>query len=212
VHKTWLKSERQTPPATAGRTSVGGTLARSVLILAVLSCGGYLLWRRTQRTKEAQPQKHTHIRVLSGTQIGPKARAVVADVGGRLILLGVTEHSVRRLAWLESATEDTAEPEKSRSGVRSEGDTLATRATTNAARDNRETTVRRQSPSRFSEVLRDAVGMKSKRDQEPALVLANSTRDHVAINRAAEQALQEAQYVDVEGQAAGLVARLNRKT
>jgi flagellar biogenesis protein FliO len=183
----------------------------------VLAGGGYFMWRQSRKTKQAAPIKGAHVRVLSGTPIGPKARAVVAEVGGRLILLGVTEHSVRRLAWLDSEPEDVSERVDSRRTEELQDDRrdpLPTqRATTRMASDSSPSILR---GSRFSEVLRDAVGLKPKQVVEPAMAIAETTRDRVVLKGkpAKERVNTERSddYMDIEGQAAGLVARLNRRT
>ncbi|MCX7929226.1 MAG: flagellar biosynthetic protein FliO [Chlorobi bacterium] len=47
------------------------------------------------------------IRIISRQPIGGKAALVVADVGDKRLLLGVTEHSVTLLATLERTTSST---------------------------------------------------------------------------------------------------------
>jgi len=180
--------------------------------MVALGGAGYFLWRRSRKVTDTVPVKHPHIRVLSGTPIGPKARAVVAEFGGRLILLGVTEHSVRRLAWLDSAIEEAPEHTKD-VPTHPAGD--AFRAPSGQAKTGtvtaRTTTSTRHHTSKFSEVLRDAVGMKPKHMEDPALVLAESTHDRLTLQTSSLEALGESDYMDVEGQAAGLIARLNRR-
>lgn len=202
--KAWLRQEThgksQPPP------SVAGVLGKSLLVVVIIGAAG-VFWVRRNRKQgtSALPLRGTHVRVLSNTVIGPKARVVVAEVRGRTILLGVTEQSVRRLAWIDddstdetrsSSSEDAApdehrdRPKQARSSVPGPKDTVARSA-------------------RFSEVLRDAVGIKAKRSTEPALVLAQATRDQVTLSR--QHHSSEDDYVDIEGQAAGLVSRLQRK-
>ena len=42
------------------------------------------------------------LRVMSSVRVGPKGYLVLAGVGERAILLGVTDDSVRRIAWMDS--------------------------------------------------------------------------------------------------------------
>ena len=212
-HKSWLRPESPERSAATGSSSSGAALAKSLALMAVLGGAGYFLWRRSRRVTDTVPVKHPHIRVLSGTPIGPKARAVVAEFGGRLILLGVTEHSVRRLAWLDSAIEEAPEHTKDVStppaGDAFRAPSGRTKTGTVTART---TTSTPHHTSKFSEVLRDAVGMKPKQMEDPALVLAESTHDRLTLQTSNAEALGGSDYMDVEGQAAGLIARLNRRT
>lgn len=192
---------------------MGAALAKSLALMATIGGAGYFLWRRSRKVTDTVPVKHAHIRVLSGTPIGPKARAVVAEFGGRLILLGVTEHSVRRLAWLDSAIDEAPERTQGTS-MSPAGDAVRaasgrTKTGTVTARNSAST---RHHTSKFSDVLRDAVGIKPKQMEDPALVLAESTHDRLTLQTSHHDASGESEYMNVEGQAAGLIARLNRRT
>jgi hypothetical protein len=138
---------------------------------------------------------------------------VVAEFGGRLILLGVTEYSVRRLAWLDSAIEEA--PDYAKDALTPPaGDAFRApsgRIKTGSVTARTATSTRHRS-SNFSAVLRDAVGMKPKQMDDPALVLAESTHDRLTLQTQNAEALGESAYMNVEGQAAGLIARLNRRT
>ncbi len=214
THKDWLRSDSKTQTARAGVAS-SGALTKSLIVLALLAGAGYFVWHRSRRTQQVVPAKQVHVRVLSGTAIGPKARAVVAEVGGRVILLGVTEHSVRRLAWLDCEPESLSEPDethpRNRMGSEQQTQTPADRIT---ARSDSSTPVLRS--SKFSDVLRDAVGLGSRQVAEPVVALAENTRDRVVLKCKAPRAQQPTDhsndFMNVEGQAAGLVARLNRRT
>jgi len=213
AHKSWLRPESTGRSAATGSSSAGAALAKSLALMAVLGGAGYFLWRRSRKVTHTVPVKHTHIRVLSGTPIGPKARAVVAEFGGRLILLGVTEHSVRRLAWLDSAIEEAPDHAKDASTTPAGDAFRAPNARTKTGTVTaRTTTSTRPHTSKFSEVLRDAVGLKPKQMEDPALVLAESTHDRLTLQTSNAEALGESDYMNVEGQAAGLIARLNRRT
>jgi flagellar biogenesis protein FliO len=213
AHKAWLRPESSGRVAATGSSSVGAALAKSLALMAVLGGAGYFFWRRSRKVTDMIPVKHSHIRVLSGTPIGPKARAVVAEFGGRLILLGVTEHSVRRLAWLDSAIDEAPEHTLDASTLPAGDAFRATSARTKARTVTAKTTATsRPHASTFSEVLRDAVGMKPKQIDDPALVLAESTHDRLNLQTSNKQASGESEYMNVEGQAAGLIARLNRRT
>ncbi len=213
--KDWLRSD--TKGQTRSQPSPShGAFAKSLLVLAVLAAAGYFAWHRSRKGKPSVPTKRTHVRVLSGTPIGPKARAVVAEVGGKLILLGVTEHSVRRLAWLEPPPDEASDPLNTGSELGERDHGGLARVSKADARLTERSSPGLKRTSKFSEVLRDAVGVKAKRPVDPAVALAESTLDRVALRRGPPESRGEADYagdyMKIEGQAAGLVARLNRRT
>ena len=49
---------------------------------------------------------------MSAVRVGNKAQVVVVNVGGRKLLLGVTEAEVSRLAWLEGDLEASLDTEE----------------------------------------------------------------------------------------------------
>ena len=212
THKSWLRPEAPGRSAASGGSSAGAALVKSLALMTALGSAGYFLWRRSHKVTDAVPVKYPHIRVLSGTPIGPKARAVVAEFGGRLILLGVTEHSVRRLAWLDSAIE--VAPDHAKDALVPPADASPApggQTKTGPATARSKTTIHHHT-SKFSDVLRDAVGIKPKQMEDPALVLAESTHDRLTLQTSSVETLGESAYMNVEGQAAGLIARLNRRT
>lgn len=203
--KAWLRQEAHAKSQPA--PSVAGVLGKSLFVVAIIGAAGVFWVRRSRKQGiPSLPQRNNHVRVLSGTVIGPKARIVVAEVRGRTILLGVTEQSVRKLAWIDDdhSTDEARGPTSEAAATDEPHDTTRRgRPSTLGPKD----TVSRS--ARFSDVLRDAVGIKAKRSTEPALVLAQATRDQVTLSR--QHHSTEDDYVDIEGQAAGLVSRLQRK-
>jgi flagellar biogenesis protein FliO len=212
AHRTWLRPDSQSQANTSAGSS-RGAVGKSLALIAVATIAGYFLWRKLHKKGELSLPNRPHVRVLSGTVVGPKARAVVAEVGGRFILLGVTEQSVRRLAWLDTLDEVAREDEAHHSEPHPRGDGPLASVSRGAMVPSATLVVDRtdtRSP-RFSDVLRDAVGIKSKPANEPAVVLAQATRDRVTLRAANEDLPDPSEYMNIEGQAAGLVSRLNRK-
>ncbi len=172
------RSSTHETPAGSGRALFG------LLALATLA-GAALVWRHRKEKAAGGGLASVRVEVLGSTRVGPKAHAVVARVGSKLVLLGVTDHSVQRLAWLKSvaaAPRPVPEPETRR------------RVETPPAR----------APA-FAQVIRDAFGVADRRGEpepEPALQLAEETRDVY------EGSAARAPAARVETQAAGLVARL----
>jgi len=206
--KQWLRSDAHRQTSAIGMPSRSG-LGKVTAVSLLLAIGGYAVWRKNRKVSSGATPTKTHIRAVGGTLVGPKARAVVAEVGGRLILLGVTEQSVRKLAWLDSAdeldTERAPEPNTSRSSLESTP-TQSFRSTPKIGAQRRQQSQR----SKFSEVLRDAVGIKSRTSSEAADVLAQSTHDHLNLSVDRNQSQDLHSLIDIEGQAAGLVSRLGR--
>jgi hypothetical protein len=64
--------------------------------------------------------------------------------------------------------------------------------------------------SKFTEVLRDAVGIKPHALNDSALILAENTQDRVHLSGARVYERDDSSLIDIEGQAAGLVSRLNK--
>jgi len=206
--KDWLRTDTRRQ-ATSGASNRGG-IGRVLVVVVLSGIGGALIWRKSRKSRLKVIPTKTHVRVVGGTLVGPKARAVVAEVGGRLILLGVTEQSVRKLAWLDNLAEvDTdgerdaeqrfpsapAEPEQRRSTL------------------SRPTELRRKPApqrSKFTEVLRDAVGIKPQPLNDSALILAENTQDRVHLSGSRAYERDDASLIDIEGQAAGLVSRLHK--
>jgi flagellar biogenesis protein FliO len=108
----------QSAPASQGS---GFTLGALLIVLGLGAAAIILRYRR--RRLGSIPTVQSRLTVLSSSRIGPKAFAVSAQVGGRVLLLGVTDHSVSHLGWLDSVDADAIAPLDS--GARREpGDTL----------------------------------------------------------------------------------------
>jgi flagellar biogenesis protein FliO len=98
----------------AGATGSGFTLGAFIILLGL---GGGAVALHLKRQKLSPIPKHeSRLDVLSQSRIGPKAYAVTAHVGGRVMLLGVTDHNVTLLTWLDAQGKpdegDAAEPEE----------------------------------------------------------------------------------------------------
>ncbi|HVZ35885.1 MAG TPA: flagellar biosynthetic protein FliO [Polyangiaceae bacterium] len=100
--RTWLGQ-----PAAAS-TEIGSGIAApnplltllAIAIVALLGGGALVLQRRRRRESPLHPHE-ARLNLLSSTRVGPKAFAGSAEVGGRVLLLGVTDHSVTHLGWLD---------------------------------------------------------------------------------------------------------------
>jgi flagellar biogenesis protein FliO len=202
---SWLRKDpKSTAPALATKEGpspwrVGGML----LLVAVLGGVAYYARRQRQATPKTQPK--TAPRVVGSTRIGAKATAVVVEVAGKRILLGVTEHSVNNLAWLDDEPNQAAE----------EGEVSTLRAAPNMARPSEAPEA--QGPSGFLKVLRSAVGSSAIREVIPSDEVAKVTRDEVRLTRTKSNARREVEVTRelddqlLEGQVMGLAKRRKEK-
>jgi flagellar biogenesis protein FliO len=123
TQRNWLLRGSSARPGTEGKSPAGFSLGALVIVLGL---GGAAIAMYLKRRKKLVPPlvaSEARLTVLSSSRIGPKAFAVSAHVGGRVMLLGVTDHTVTHLGWLdrpedeamdaheeaEDATEDTVD-------------------------------------------------------------------------------------------------------
>lgn len=213
----WLapKSAAKPPQVVAGAPKMG--LGRSLIaLLSVSVLGGTALYLRSKKNRAPKPRL-AQLRVVSATKLGGRAQLVLAEVNGRQILLGVTDASVRKLAWLDS---EVAEEEEALSPARPRLVAAGVDLGARASRPTVETAPAPAAPKRtFRDLLATAVGNLGNRsdDDSAALTLAAETQDTFTRTtpRAGEKRNAEAprragnpQMIDLEGQAKGLLARL----
>lgn len=220
------------PPPPAAAPSSSSVLPKLLAVLLVGGLGGWAVYARKKRRGLGALKGGSGLRVLETARLGPKAALVTAQVGHRVILLGVTDQSISKLGWLSSATDADAElgaaldsndaeidsaPPPARNGFSREPLFAPARAATPAPAAEK----RRPSDGSFSAKLRSALGASATAPSDDALaVSAQLTRDVVDLRgsrkRAAKRPVAEAPRVDdamidVEAQAAGLIRRLKGK-
>jgi flagellar biogenesis protein FliO len=154
---------------------------------------------KRQRLAPLSPSE-SRLTVLSSSRVGPKAYAVTAHVGGRVLLLGVTDHSVTNLGWLDAHEPDA--PARERAAAESEpeleSDELPDDYPGSALRASNPPVAFATSSElrRFQDVLRGAVTSR------PALPMRPSYAGHAPD----AATLLAAQTTDVVGAGAGPVA------
>ncbi len=226
--RAWLSARGNTPQLSIASNESGPSPWRSAALLIVLAgLGGAALFMRLKRRRSVVKREIPALAVVASTRVGPKAHAVVARVGNRTLLLGVTDHSVQRIAWLEGsdATENATEPDveepsdlwdgplpgdRPREPARSQPAraAAASYAAVPAARSAPAMTNTSQSgqSAGFRDVLMTALGRPSKSapaETTAALAIAEETEDRYVPSQ------KRAEMLQVESQAAGLIARLD---
>lgn len=98
----WLAPTSTGDAPLATGAAPGSSLLTLLGLLLVAGLGGGALWLQ-RRKKAAAPagQIESRLTLLSSTRVGPKAFAVSAEVNGRVLLLGVTDHTVTNLGWID---------------------------------------------------------------------------------------------------------------
>jgi flagellar biogenesis protein FliO len=174
------------------------------LLLVMGTLGGAALYykRRGGKSVTKRLAPTSRLSVVSSTRIGPKAHAVVISVNGRQMLLGVTDASVKRLAFIDEVEEEEREREREpvrRSPAATRGAAIAVRTVT-------------PEPARagsFSDLLKTAFGKREPaREADAASILASETQDTVG-GKAVVANPGNVRMLDVEGQAQGLIRRLS---
>jgi flagellar biogenesis protein FliO len=196
----WLAA-RPTQKAATGKnaTPTTGRMVGLFIVLATLGAATIYFKRRGKGAPGKLVAAPRRLSVLTSTRIGPKAHAVIISVNGRQMLLGVTDSSVKRLAFIDEL-EDQAEEEREapRRATRQSSAGLAAQAVRAAAPEPA------QSRS-FADLLRTAFKKREPAaDMDPASVLAAETRDVVG----GKPVTSNVRMLDVEGQAQGLIRRL----
>jgi flagellar biogenesis protein FliO len=173
--RSWLArgSSEAVPPAVreSSGTSAGLTLGAVVIVLGLAAAAIYLRFKR--QTALPLTPSESRLNVLSSSRVGPKAYAVTAHVGGRVLLLGVTDHSVTNLGWLEPQAPEASGAERERSESPEERDELPDDYPGSALRASKAPPApvpfaTSNELARFREVLRGAVSSRTDLPMRPS--------------------------------------------
>jgi len=206
---SWLASRPTPKVAATGRSSMPSLGRMLGLLLVVGSLGGGALYlKRRGQGDDKRAVVPKRLSVLSSTRIGPKAHAVVISVAGRQMLLGVTDSSVKRLAFVDELEEEESERDRDRERepVRQAAIQTAARSAALAVRAAAPEASRAGS---FADILKTAFGRRPPAQPvDAASVLAAETQD-TAFGKSVAPSVSNVHMLDVEGQAQGLVRRLS---
>jgi flagellar biogenesis protein FliO len=182
--------------------------------MPVVGLGGTALFLRRRRKVTARAVR-SDLDVLSAVRVGAKAEVVVVSVGGRKVLLGVTDAQVSQLGWLDDELEGSTLPEAVPAF-----EAAAWRPMLEAARPSPspapETAARAPAPPRrFRDALLSALGQNVRPEPvNAALAIAETTEDVISRSNGRSPVRPPAgapAMLDVEGQAKGLVLRLQKR-
>jgi flagellar biogenesis protein FliO len=97
-------------PASAGGGEPARTPWRGILVTLAAVGVGALAWyaKKSGRLSRAAPQG-ARLRMLSSVRVGPKSHVALIAVGGRGLLVGASDASVRRLGWIDLDADKQAE-------------------------------------------------------------------------------------------------------
>lgn len=211
--KQWLrdggKPARKAAEPVAPAPSSGSNIRIASLFALVAVLAGVALFLKRRR-RGALRAVSSELAVITAARVGTKADVVIVDVSGRRLLLGVTEAQVTRLAWLDGEPDEEA-GELERPAVPGPGAALAVRRAAVSAPARHAA----QPARSFRETLLGALGRPTVQE-DAAVSIAAATEDVVTRTARAPRAPVAAPagapaMVDVEGQARGLVLRLQKR-
>ncbi len=185
--RDWLAQPQQPTPLAQDSSAPLGTWA----LFGLLAVGGVAFWYQQRKKKErvAKQLGQAELLVLASSRIGPKAHAVAVEFGGRVLVLGVTDSNVSCLQTLQR--EDLLPAQTGGSElVNSIGGSQVSPG----------------HAARFKTYLDDNM---TADDASPAAQLAHATADRTTFGGRARPAED---LVNIEGQAAGLAARLGKRS
>jgi flagellar biogenesis protein FliO len=110
--RSWLArgSPRADEAPAEGPARRSGLTLGAVVIIVGLGVGAVVL-RQKRRKLAPIAAMESRLDILSSSRVGPKAYAVTAHVGGRVMLLGVTDHSVTHLCWIDQPDPEGSSPD-----------------------------------------------------------------------------------------------------
>ena len=96
--REWLV---QGAPIPSSAPSPGRTVGAAFALIGLMVLAGIALWMKRRLAPKGQAAVPS-LRMLSSTRVGAKGQVLMAEVGGRQLLLGVTDAQISLLAWLDA--------------------------------------------------------------------------------------------------------------
>ena len=201
VSPAWLRTDKPVAKRPLEMQQGPSPLRVGGMLLLVAGLGGVAWYAKKKRQGVTPAAQKAQLRVLGTTRIGAKASAVVVEVAGKRLLLGVTDQNVSNLAWLDDEPNAALEDASEASGIAG-GMPHGAYAPDDVAAAG---------PSGFLRLLRNAVGTGAAQRVAPpshgrqavaADEIAHTTRDEVRLSRREPE-----EPVAFEGQVMGLAKR-----
>jgi flagellar biogenesis protein FliO len=168
---SWLAQPAQSPVTAVTPTAP----LRALGVLALVAIAGGVALVARKRLSGADPLPvHPRLRVLDTVRLADKSHLVLTRVGERCLLLGVTSHSVRRIAWLKFA--ESAAHEASGPG---QNDRISQDNGAAADRDEGAVTERDGFPGLLRQAFAQDTTSAASQDDSPAALIASKTKDTV---------------------------------
>ncbi len=210
----WLRTDKPVAKRPLELQQGPSPLRVGGMLLLVACLGGVAWYAKKKRQGAAPATPKAGLRVLGTTRVGAKASAVVVEVSGKRLLLGVTDQNVSTLAWLDDEPNAALDDAREANGLGERMPRGAYEADDVAA----------AGPSGFLRLLRNAVGSAAVASpvaaqrvptrgvaargpaagRQPAAVdeLVQATRDEVRLSRREPE-----EPIAFEGQVMGLAKR-----
>jgi flagellar biogenesis protein FliO len=161
--KAWLAQPAAPAFGAPSPSSTGVYRSLAVLGSLALVAGGALMARK-KWARGVQPGSHPRLSVLDTVRVAERSHVVLVKVGERCLLLGVTSHSVRRIAWLRLTDGPATSPPDSDAG---------------AAANDSEVGDRDAFPGLLRQAFAQDPAAPALADTSPASIIAAATKDNV---------------------------------
>jgi flagellar biogenesis protein FliO len=214
--RDWL-AQQGTAPHLTGRDDGPSPWRIGGMFVLVAGLAGAAVYAKRRQTKNSGMPDVPSVSVVGAARVGSKAQIVLASVAGRHLLLGVTETSVRKLAWVDAVSEGDRD---SRNANRFSSllDGILTKEASTDPQDDPDD-IEDDEDFRMPEPAQTKPDRDSR--PSPALELALRTRDEVDTastrnRRTTVRQLTRPQVnplaSDIEGQARGLSRRKGKRS
>lgn len=101
----WLSSSHKEDPDPPPPPPAASRVRTFACVFVVLSLIGFAIWTKAKKRTLTAKNPAAYVKVTDSVKIGDKAHLVVATFGKRTMVLGVTEHGIRRIADLDTRAE-----------------------------------------------------------------------------------------------------------
>ena len=236
--RSWLRTTTKSDKTPS--RSADPSLGKWAAVVLLIGLGGFAWWKRRSGSRRVPTTNVSTMRISAVTRLSSRAQVVALEVQGRTLLIGATDTSITRLGWLDELPEVDLDEEEDERGFRTEKSparttlarTSSVKSPVHAERVSSlskapiikvETAARK--PSRFRELLADAIGIQPKGNSTKHTIASAPVDELVAAaedryvghdtglthtQRMRRESTNTTALIDIEGQAKGLVARLNR--